>query len=252
MDNFDILSMVDWGMLEKAIASNAYKTAEPFPHIVIDNVFNPQALEKILELWPLSKIKEVELHDDGVFTRAKRTTAVDTELPFEIDHFLHQLGRPKFLKFLEELTGIGGLISDPYFFGGGLHETSSGGKLAVHLDYNKHFKFKLDRRLNLLVYLNKNWNESSGGFLELWDSSMTQCVKKILPIFNRMVIFSTNSISYHGQPEPITCNPDVSRKSIALYYYSNGRPEEVHVIESDEDQGQEHTTLWQARPGLGY
>lgn len=250
MNKFDISEIVDWAILENALASNTYMTAAPFPHIVIDNVFNPKILQAILDHWPLANAKDVEIHDDGVFTKGKRTTAIDSQLSFETDSFLHQLGRPKFLKFLEKLTGIGGLISDPYYFGGGLHETAIGGKLAVHLDYNKHFKLKLDRRLNLLIYLNKNWDESCGGYLELWDSSMAHCVKKILPVFNRMVIFSTNHISYHGQPDPVTCYQGDTRKSVALYYYSNGRPEEAHL--ADESNTQEHTTLWQTRPGVGY
>ena len=85
-------------------------------------------------------------------------------------------------------------------------------------------KMKLDRRLNILIYLNQNWADHNGGHLELWDKNMKNCEKKILPIFNRMVIFSTTDFSYHGNPNKVKVNNDNSRKSIALYYYSNGRP----------------------------
>ena len=87
----------------------------------------------------------------------------------------------------------------------------------------------LDRRVNVLIYLNKNWKEEYGGQLELWDKDMKKCKKKIVPIFNKMVIFSTNDFSNHGHPNPVTCPDNHSRKSIALYYFSKGRPlEEVN------------------------
>ena len=100
--------------------------------------------------------------------------------------------------------------------------------------------------MNLLIYLNKDWTEENGGNLELWDSSMSSCLKRILPIFNRTVIFSTTSFSYHGHPQPVVCNQEDSRKSIALYYYSNGRPEE------EDFSPKLHSTLWQSRPNGGY
>lgn len=84
--------------------------------------------------------------------------------------------------------------------GGGLHELRNGGYLNVHADFNRHPKLKLDRRLNVLIYLNKDWISEYGGELQLWDKEMKNCEKKIIPIFNRMVIFSTTDFSYHGNP----------------------------------------------------
>ena len=133
-------------------------------------------------------------------------------------------------------------------FGGGLHATAAGGRLAIHADYNKHPVFKLDRRLNMLVYLNEGWTEANAGWLELWDSEMKQCVKRILPTFNRTVIFSTTSGSFHGQPEPIVGPPNLWRRSIALYYFSNGRADEG----MPPDDSGEHSTLWQTRPNAGF
>tara|TARA_Y100000287_G_scaffold143386_1_gene118113 strand:- start:3 stop:521 length:519 start_codon:yes stop_codon:yes gene_type:complete len=143
------------------------------------------------------------------------------------------------------LTGIEEiLIPDPYFLGGGLHEIKKGGFLKIHSDFNFHPQMKLSRRLNLLLYLNKDWQEDYGGHIEFWDRSMKECGKKFLPIFNRMVIFSTTHSSFHGHPEPLNCPETRSRKSIALYYYSNGRPKnEVH---KDLDN-QFRTTMWKGR-----
>jgi Rps23 Pro-64 3,4-dihydroxylase Tpa1-like proline 4-hydroxylase len=146
------------------------------------------------------------------------------------------------LRFLEVLTGIKGIISDPYFTGGGLHQIKRGGKLSVHADFNFHNDLKLDRRINVLVYLNKDWEEAYGGHFELWDRDMSKAQQKILPLFNRCAIFSTTSYSYHGHPTPLACPPDRTRKSIATYYYSNGRPA--------EEVNESHSTLFQQPLGV--
>ena len=114
--------------------------------------------------------------------------------------------------------------------------------LKVHADFNKNRFLGLDRRLNLLIYLNKDWEESYGGHFELWNKDMTKCEKKILPLFNRMAMFSTTTYSYHGHPSPLTCPPGRSRKSIALYYYTNGRP--VNEIEEGLEN---HRTIFKYR-----
>jgi hypothetical protein len=137
------------------------------------------------------------------------------------------------------VTGIDNLIPDPSFEGGGLHQIVPGGKLGVHTDFNKHRDFGLDRRLNLLLYLNKNWKEEYGGHLQLWDKEMTHCEAKVLPIFNRVMIFGTNDFTYHGHPDPLQSPEGMTRKSLALYYFSNGRP-------AEEITG-EHSTIFRAR-----
>jgi len=157
---------------------------------------------------------------------------------------LHQLNSSTFLNFLESLTGIQGIIPDPHFNGGGLHQIERGGYLKIHVDFNRHKRLKLDRRLNLLLYLNRDWQEEYGGHLELWDRDMNRCHQRILPIFNRCVIFNTNDFSYHGHPDPITCPEGMTRKSLALYYYSNGRPAD----ELQDSGGKEaHSTIFRAR-----
>ena len=122
------------------------------------------------------------------------------------------------------MTGIQSLIPDPSFQGGGLHQIVPGGKLGIHADFNKHSRFGLDRRLNLLLYLNKNWREEYGGHLELWDRDMTHCEAKVAPIFNRVMVFGTTDFTYHGHPDPLRCPEGMTRKSLALYYFSDGRP----------------------------
>jgi hypothetical protein len=156
--------------------------------------------------------------------------------------FLHFLNSEPFLGFLQELTGIErALMPDPYLEGAGCHEIKPGGFLKVHADFREHPATGLDRRLNVLVYLNRDWDEEWGGHFELWDEEMQGAVKRIPPNFNTMAIFSTTATSYHGHPDPLRCPPDRSRRSLALYYYTNGRPEEES---SDFDP---HRTAWQPR-----
>lgn len=216
-----------------------YASAQPFPHIVIDDLFVPAVLDRVLDVFP---------GPDAAFWqrfKSDRETklALDREdaVPMPIRMVLYTLNGAAFLNFLEVLTGIDGLIPDPHWDGGGLHQIQSGGKLAIHADFNSNNRTKLDRRLNLLLYLNKDWEASYGGDLELWDQGMTACVKKVPPLFNRIVIFSTTDTTYHGHPDPLTCPPDRCRRSLALYYYSNGRPE------GEASRGR--STLFVRRPG---
>lgn len=216
-----------------------YATAEPFPHIVIDNFLPEWILEEILEEFP--KPKSIDWQKFENSAEKKLASRSEIQMGKQTRLLLYQLNSSIFINFLEHLAGIKGLIADPHFVGGGLHQIERGGFLKMHVDFNKHSILKLDRRLNLLLYLNKNWQEEYGGHLELWDSNMTRCEKKILPIFNRCVIFSTTDFSYHGHPEPLTCPEGETRKSLALYYYSNGRP-------AYEISGEGHSTLFKARP----
>jgi Rps23 Pro-64 3,4-dihydroxylase Tpa1-like proline 4-hydroxylase len=233
------------GGLERLSCHEGYGHAQPFPHLTLDGLFNPELLRAVVTEFPREGDDIVEAHNDGVFVRLKHNTTWETKFGPHTRRFFAEMASPEVLLTLERVCGISGLIPDPYMFGGGLHFTGAGGKLAVHADFNRHPKLNLDRRLNLLLYLNEGWTEDNRGCLELWDRSMRNCVTRVSPIFNRTVIFSTTSFSFHGQPEPIVGPPDLVRRSIALYYYTNGRPAE-EVSEAD------HSTLWQSRPIGGY
>jgi len=217
-----------------------YKNAKPFPHIYFDDFLPVEAAEAALKDFPEPK----QLTWTEFDRPTERKLAFDDveKLPPSVRDVLYFLNSRPMLQFLEILTGIKGVISDPYFVGGGLHQIKPGGNLEVHADFNFHTKLKLDRRINVLVYMNKDWKEEYGGHFELWNRDMTAAEQKILPLFNRCAIFSTTSYSYHGHPTPLSCPPERTRKSMATYYYSNGRPE--------EEVGDAHSTLFQARPGV--
>jgi hypothetical protein len=220
-----------------------YKNAEPFPNIYFKNFFNEAMLEEVLaEFEDLDKGETIKYHTPN---EVKLASKGETRFGPKTKGFVHFLNSEPFLHFLQELTSIDEtLLPDPYFEGGGFHQTKPGGFLKIHADFNKHKLTRLDRRLNILVYLNKDWKDEYGGHFELWDKEMTRCVKKVAPEFNTLAMFSTTDFSYHGLPNPLTCPPDRSRKSLALYYYSNGRPAH-EVNEGLED----HTTLFKSRKG---
>ena len=202
-----------------------YLNAKPYPHTVIKNFFDENFLNEILESFPdLSKTNFSEQWKNK--NEVKFGNNNYSSFPNNIKKFFDFLNSDSFLHFLQSITSIKEkLVYDPELNGGGLHEIKKGGILKVHTDFNRHPSLNLDRRINVLIYLNKNWKEEYGGHLELWDKDMTKCVKKITPSFNTMVIFSTTDFSNHGHPDPLNCPNELSRKSIALYYFSSGRPE---------------------------
>jgi len=160
---------------------------------------------------------------------------------------IHLLNSEPFLEFLQNLTGIKEkLVPDPYLEGGGYHQIKSGGFLKVHVDFHKHRDMQLDRRINVLVYLNEDWPEEYGGHFELWERDMSACAVKVAPLFNRLVVFSTTDYSWHGHPDALTCPPDRSRRSLALYYYTNGRPAD----EIKPENRSRITTTFTAREGI--
>jgi len=202
-----------------------YQTTTPFPYISFENFLNEYAVNKMIEDFP--PIDESFYKYDNPLERKYAFDKI-SELPDSIRDCLIELNSPPFLNFLEKLTGVNNLIPDPYYRGGGIHQSKRGGKLDVHVDFNKHPKLKLERRLNVLIYLNKDWKEEYNGDFQIWDGHrdengkhvLTKLIDKIYPTFNTFACFSTSERSYHGFPEEIQCPEDMTRKSIALYYYT--------------------------------
>jgi Rps23 Pro-64 3,4-dihydroxylase Tpa1-like proline 4-hydroxylase len=220
-----------------------YKANTPYPHIYFDNFLPLEVAEAALRDFPEPKEADWHAYTD-VNQRKKLAFDIVEKLPPSIRDVLYFLNSRPMLRFLETLTGIQAVLPDPYYTGGGLHQIRPGGLLEVHADFSYHKGLRLDRRINVLIYLNKDWKEEYGGHFELWDREVKHAEKKILPVFNRCAIFSTTSFSFHGHPIPLACPPDRNRKSIATYYYSNGRPEE------DAGLTHRHEVAFQERPGI--
>ncbi|MDQ3032896.1 MAG: 2OG-Fe(II) oxygenase [Myxococcota bacterium] len=219
--------------------ASGYRSAAPFAHTVIDGLFPREVLDRVVEEFPSPRSEGWERYDDPLQkklgSRDEERVGASTRL------LLHELNSAPFVQFLEELTGISGLVPDPWFEGGGLHQIERGGMLKVHVDFNKHTLLGLDRRINVLIYLNEDWDEAWGGHLELWDTEMKRAERRIAPRFNRMVVFNTTDFANHGHPDPLQCPEHRQRRSLALYYYSNGRPA--------SEVAASHTTIFKRRPG---
>ena len=195
----------------------AYGSAQPFPYIAIDDFLPDAVLERCLAEFPGKDLNVQSFDRDQ--ERYKAQFNPDVLTPW-IRNFFYALNSLPFIRVIENITGIKGLIADPNFSGGGFHEISQGGHLSVHADFNHHKQMNLERRINVLIYLNRGWKDEYGGQLELWNNGMTKRVVSIIPEFNRCVIFNTTSNSNHGNPNPINHPNKTPRRSIALYYYT--------------------------------
>jgi hypothetical protein len=235
-DMHDFLPLERMAQL-RAPLREAYAGAQPYPHVVIDDFFEPALLERVLGEFPSPGAIDWQRFDSG--REIKLASAAEAGFGAVTRLLLYHLNSITFLDFMSSVTGIADLIPDPCYDGGGLHQIERGGKLGIHADFNKHPRYGLDRRLNLLVYLNREWRDEYGGHLELWDRDMQACRKRIAPHFNRVVVFGTTDFTYHGHPDALQCPPGATRKSLALYYFSNGRP-------ADEVSGR-HSTLFRER-----
>lgn len=207
-----------------------FATAEPFSHVMIDDFLDAPSYALAKAAYPAP--------DDPVWTRfdaervgAKSVSQGEGHPLLKDDKYsdaardvLRELNSASFLHFLERLSGIIGLISDPYFVEGGFHMIDQGGFLDIHADFSHHGHVGLERRLNLLLYLNDDWQPEWGGAIGLYDKDARE-VQAFSPIGNRAVIFATSKTSYHGHPHKMENPPGTYRRSIALYYYSLPRSE---------------------------
>jgi Rps23 Pro-64 3,4-dihydroxylase Tpa1-like proline 4-hydroxylase len=146
---------------------------------------------------------------------------------------------PYFCDLMSHAFGIPHLVGDAKLHGGGIHQTGPGGRLDVHVDFNYIEDQDLYRRMNILIYFNKDWHDDWGGNIELWDSKVKNCIHSFPPSFNRCVVFETNEISFHGVTA-VKCPDSVARQSFAGYYYTADPP--------DWWKGEAHSTVFKARP----
>jgi hypothetical protein len=196
----------------------------PFPHVVIDDFLQSDTLSKILS--EVNKLQDVDA----------QSKYIDASSPYEFNKYAFnsnygpylkelfvELNSPVFIKHIEGITGVNNIICNELsLHGAGIHRVKSKGFLQLHTDFNTyHSKNRiLDRRINLLIYLNPDWKSEYKGELCLCDKNTNMCTKKIEPILNRCVIFNTTSSSIHGHPEPLNIPDHIARQSIAVYYYT--------------------------------
>ena len=236
--NPSILNIQQWAERFTAQAG-AYQQAYPYPHAQFDDFLETEAARQAMHAFP-------EVRDEGwihymhVNEKKHGLNKLDLIPPY-LREVIMTLNSDAFVAILSKLTGIEGLRADPDLEGGGLHQSQRGGFLNIHADFTVHpHKPTWRRRVNLLVYLNEGWKPEYDGNLQLWTRDMKTCAQSISPVFNRCVIFNTDEDSYHGLPDPIQCPEDMTRKSIALYYFTE-----------EKKAPRRRSTNYRARPGDG-
>lgn len=213
----------DYGYFDPSISvlgsqyRDQYNSARPFPHITLPDFLDEDILELCLREFPSMQASSAS------YKRSQENLKFEfkpEKLSPPLRSLFYSFNSLPFVGFVENLTGIKGLIPDPYFIGAGFHQVNGGGHLDIHTDFNFHSAMGLERRINVLIYLNKDWREEYGGCFEIWDQKMTRCCRRIVPAFNTCVIFNTSSISFHGNPVSVNHPEGKPRRAIALYYYT--------------------------------
>ena len=222
-----------------------YDQADPFRHLVMDDFFDADFARQLLEEFPPFDVNKA-MNENGEIG----AKCVHEEMPRlgasyrALDGLVQST---EFLEWLGRMTGIDGLQYDPDYFGGGTHENRHGQDLDPHVDFNKHPKTGMHRRLNLIIYLNREWSDDWGGAIELHKDPRLppeqDTIRYVNPKFNRAVLFETTHWSWHGFERINLPQGDAdphSRKSVALYFYSESRPK--------EEQTKPHSTIYVERP----
>jgi Rps23 Pro-64 3,4-dihydroxylase Tpa1-like proline 4-hydroxylase len=204
-----------------------FQHAQPFRHVVIDGFLDPAFARRLLAEFPRFEDRYALNEVGQVGGKAVRMDVRDISGTYgALDRCIQT---PEFLSLIGHVTGIPDLLYDVDYVGGGTHENVHGQGLDPHVDFNFHPGTKAHRRLNLIVYLNPEWDEAWGGALELhsdpWDERGNR-KQQVTPLFNRCVIFETTETSWHGFPriELPADRRDLTRKSFAIYLYTRERP----------------------------
>ena len=232
----------------------SFLNAQPFEHVVIDNFLEETYAEKIHDLFP---VIDSNWHEYKNPIEVKYAYDNINKLPIELKNYFYYLSSPVITNIISNITEISNLEYDEYLHGAGLHSHSRYGRLNIHLDYEKHPITGKERRINIILFMTKNWNTNWNGANELWDKDVTKCIAKTEIKFNRAILFKTNDISWHGLPEKIMCPENIFRKSLAYYYVSPlnaEKPEEDYrkkakFIKRPEDPFDENIQkLYEIRP----
>ena len=195
--------------------------AVPFPHVVIENLFHPALLDLVLE--------EFDIGADGNWCdvqskyESTRRSTLGANLGPASQLYFDTISSGWFTAWLSDVTGTPYLLPDPLRFGGGLHESQTGGTFAVHRDFNLHPHIGLKNEMVFITYLNRGWQREWGSTLELWDARKENCITRVMPEFGHTLLMPHGPASFHGHPEPLNAPDGRPRRSVAAYYYTSPR-----------------------------
>lgn len=216
------------------------RTATPVQNFCIDNFLDPAFAESVLAAYPsYADAMKAGKSFSAVNEKGKVQLTDAAKFAEPVAELNRELASPEFLDLLSYVFDMPNLLPDHELVGGGIHQTGPRGHLDVHVDFNFIEDRQLHRRLNILIYFNKDWKPEYGGNIELWDPEVKVCHHSYSPIFNRCVVFETNEVSYHGVTA-VKCPEGMSRKSFAAYYYTKEAPAHWN--------GVSHSTIFKARP----
>jgi Rps23 Pro-64 3,4-dihydroxylase Tpa1-like proline 4-hydroxylase len=216
------------------------RAAKPVPNFCIDNFLESSFADSVLAAYPsFEEATKVGRSFSAVNEKLKVQVTDSSTFAEPVAELNRTLASPEFLDLLSYVFDMPNLLADEELVGGGIHQTGSRGHLDVHVDFNFIEERELHRRLNILIYFNKDWKPEYGGNIELWDADVKVCHQSFSPIFNRCVVFETNEVSYHGVTA-VKCPPGQARKSFAAYYYTKEAPAHWN--------GHAHSTIFKARP----
>jgi hypothetical protein len=216
------------------------RSAQPFPHFCIDNFLDPAFAERVHDAFPsFDDAQKIGRTFKAVNEKQKVQVTDAAKFAEPIAELNRVLASPEFCETLSHVFDIPDLLPDDQLVGGGIHQTGPRGLLDVHVDFNYIADRQLHRRLNILIYFNKDWDPDWGGNVELWDRDVKVCHVSLSPVFNRCVVFATSDISYHGVTA-VKCPEGRARRSFAAYYYTKAAPAGW--------DGQSHSTIFKARP----
>jgi len=235
----------DYEKFEKlvGIEAKSYNDKFPYPFAIFDDLFDDLELKRVNKEIEEANYKLDSRNIEGEEVKTRSDFEDNESLPDTISKVFSVINGGKFLNILSNLTGIKGLISDPYFDGGGVNIIRNGGTLAVHIDGTTQKRMGVQRRINAILFLNEKWDTNWNGYHEQWvyndkgispldDKQTWRCVRKVLPKFNRLLVFTTNDHSWHGHAGELNIPESQERKSLISYYYTSQRPKDDLVFES--------------------
>lgn len=196
---------------------------DPFWHTTIPNMLPPELADELESDFPAFESPKWYSYSNAI--EEKKALNNWNEYPPSTYKLLNYLNGPVFATDLDAVCQIPKihLYADPGLHGGGWHIHGRGGKLNPHLDYSIHPKLGLQRKLNLIIYLCRDWKEEYGGHFGLWKRDEAtgkagELVKEIPVGFNTAVLFDTTQNAWHGLSREVTAPTGVYRKSLAIYY----------------------------------